>query len=221
MTVIVGAEDAETKDFRLHRSIICVKSAFFEMACKETFIEGLSKVIKLPEVDVETFNALAQWMYDGGYNLPQVRDKNLDQIIRIFAAADFLQMPGIKAEILGGMTTELVSQKAVKLDRVTDPFVFIDGICEHVHREDWKGMRDLIEGLFPWWFLNKEDMEKIIERTGSIYTAVWLDVYQTIIRKTYCSKCCLDKTPVAKKDINNCVTCGNVILVKPIDMSNH
>ncbi|KAF3176854.1 hypothetical protein EYR41_011879 [Orbilia oligospora] len=57
--------------FHLHHSVVRSSSEFFKTACKtDTFKEGITRVIHLPEIDVATFERVIAWQYEQGYDIP-------------------------------------------------------------------------------------------------------------------------------------------------------
>ncbi|KAK3645080.1 hypothetical protein LTR56_002702 [Elasticomyces elasticus] len=60
ITVLVGEEKVP---FTIHTKTVRAKSKFFDAACQREWIEGRERVVKLPEVDPETFELYATWMY--------------------------------------------------------------------------------------------------------------------------------------------------------------
>ncbi|KAF3941912.1 hypothetical protein ABW19_dt0203920 [Dactylella cylindrospora] len=96
VTIYAGAEKTP---FQLHRAIICLKSDFFKAACKPNFQEGLSREINLPEIEPETFEKIARYIYGEEYVFDTFDCKHTD-LVRVFEAADFLGIRALKASIL-------------------------------------------------------------------------------------------------------------------------
>lgn len=55
----------ETQQFTVHRHLVCAKSKFFEAACSKLWAEGKEKLVRLPEVEVDVFQAYLVWVYTG------------------------------------------------------------------------------------------------------------------------------------------------------------
>ena len=47
----------DSKQFTIHKHLICAKSKFFEAACSKLWAEDTEKVVRLPEVKVDAFQA--------------------------------------------------------------------------------------------------------------------------------------------------------------------
>ena len=54
-----------TQEFTVHRHLICANSKFFKAACSKLWAEGKEKVVRLPEVRVDAFQAYVVWVYTG------------------------------------------------------------------------------------------------------------------------------------------------------------
>lgn len=55
----------ETQEFTVHRHLVCANSKFFKAACSKLWAEGKEKVVRLPEVKVDAFQAYLVWVYTG------------------------------------------------------------------------------------------------------------------------------------------------------------
>lgn len=62
ITILVDLD--ETK-FMIHEDVITSSSKFFRAACSGGFKEAQEKVVRLPDIDVETFKLYAHWLYTG------------------------------------------------------------------------------------------------------------------------------------------------------------
>jgi hypothetical protein len=62
--VLVGPEGKE-ESFAIHKDLICANSKFFKAACSKLWTEGREKIVRLPEVKVEIFQAYIVWVYSG------------------------------------------------------------------------------------------------------------------------------------------------------------
>ena len=58
-------QTTETQEFTVHRHLACANSKFFEAACSKLWIEGKEKIVRLPEVKVDAFQAYLVWVYAG------------------------------------------------------------------------------------------------------------------------------------------------------------
>ncbi|KAE9984452.1 hypothetical protein EG328_008751 [Venturia inaequalis] len=58
--------------FTVHKSVICMQSSFFEKACKkDTFMEGATGVVDLPDDDPVAVKAMIEFLYLGSYSYDQ------------------------------------------------------------------------------------------------------------------------------------------------------
>lgn len=55
----------ETQEFTVHRHLVCANSKFFKAACSKLWAEGKEKVVRLPEVKLDAFQAYLVWVYTG------------------------------------------------------------------------------------------------------------------------------------------------------------
>jgi hypothetical protein len=62
VTILVGPDE---QHFLIHQDAICDKSKFFKAACSQRWIEGQVKLVRLPEANVEVFEAYCKWVYSG------------------------------------------------------------------------------------------------------------------------------------------------------------
>jgi hypothetical protein len=60
VTVLVAKEE---KRFTLHQDAVCAKSKFFKAACSKHWLEGQKRTVRLPEVEVATFQSYCRWIY--------------------------------------------------------------------------------------------------------------------------------------------------------------
>lgn len=60
ITVLVGPEE---KAYILHTSVLTAQSTFFRAAVEGGFKESKEKVIRLPEIDTESWSTYLQWIY--------------------------------------------------------------------------------------------------------------------------------------------------------------
>jgi hypothetical protein len=59
------SQPGDAQEFTIHRDLICANSKFFNAACSKLWTEGKEKVVRLPEVKVDTFQAYFVWAYTG------------------------------------------------------------------------------------------------------------------------------------------------------------
>lgn len=81
----------ETQEFTVHRHLVCANSKFFEAACSKLWAEGKEKIVRLPEVKVDAFQAYLVWVYTGKvvFNGEAPRHK-LRAIIDLYLLGDVL-----------------------------------------------------------------------------------------------------------------------------------
>lgn len=98
ITILVG--DKETK-FQVHENVITHWSGFFRKACSSDFREAAEKLVRLPEMDVDSFASYVHWAYTGIVRVKddEVVDLTRDatqtgclkiQLIKLYTAADVL-----------------------------------------------------------------------------------------------------------------------------------
>lgn len=61
----LATQTGEEEQFTVHKHLICAKSKFFKAACSGSWAEGKDRVVRLPEVKAETFQAYIVWVYSG------------------------------------------------------------------------------------------------------------------------------------------------------------
>jgi hypothetical protein len=60
------------QEFHVHRIIICPKSSYFRLMCKETFKEGITKKLDLVDEDPDVFSAVMTFLYTGIYETDKI-----------------------------------------------------------------------------------------------------------------------------------------------------
>jgi hypothetical protein len=65
VTITVGSEDDSSRTFTIHKSLICMHSAYFHKAFTTTYKEGNDGHMNLPEDWPESFAVVYGWMYSG------------------------------------------------------------------------------------------------------------------------------------------------------------
>ncbi|KAK3109896.1 hypothetical protein LTR53_016378 [Teratosphaeriaceae sp. CCFEE 6253] len=124
--VLVGPEEVL---FHLHGQNLRHATPFFAAACSRGWKEGSEKVIRLPTVEADSFEIYANWIYEGTIGLDlvplapsdrqatpleipsdilgqQERDSRADdiqQLIKLYVAADLFLDDSLKDEILSEM----------------------------------------------------------------------------------------------------------------------
>ncbi|KAK4888590.1 hypothetical protein LTR27_012542 [Elasticomyces elasticus] len=128
ITVLVGEEKVP---FTIHTKTVRAKSKFFDAACQREWIEGRERVVKLPEVEPETFELYATWMYQGkidhetlrmaavflaGANKTRLGDKQAKlcwtstmDLMRLHVAADFLGDAELMKRAVDGITETITA----------------------------------------------------------------------------------------------------------------
>jgi hypothetical protein len=84
-------QTTETQEFTVHRHLVCANSKFFKAACSKLWAEGEEKIVRLPEVKVDAFQAYLVWVYTGKvvFNGEAPRHK-LRAIIDLYLLGDIL-----------------------------------------------------------------------------------------------------------------------------------
>ncbi|KAK6495150.1 hypothetical protein TWF481_003178 [Arthrobotrys musiformis] len=98
VTVFAGPD--EKTHFKLHRAVIRPASDFFRAACKaNTFKEGATKTIHLPEILPSTFARVANWLYEQSDNYKE-QERSVYTELELFQAANFLQIEPLRCQTL-------------------------------------------------------------------------------------------------------------------------
>ncbi|KAK6347496.1 hypothetical protein TWF718_005337 [Orbilia javanica] len=94
LTIQVGEEG---KRFQVHKDLFMAKSKFFKAAaCSSShFREGVERLVRLPEIDVESMKRLIRWFYEAYLDLPTdiISDEGYEITLNLLNAADFLEIP--------------------------------------------------------------------------------------------------------------------------------
>jgi hypothetical protein len=60
------------REFHVHRVIICPRSSYFRLMCKENFKEGITKRLELTDEDPDVFQAVLTFLYTGIYETDKI-----------------------------------------------------------------------------------------------------------------------------------------------------
>ena len=80
LTVLVGQDE---KPFLVHTAYICKTSGFFAKAYSHGWKEDRERIVRLPEADVELFQAYLYWTYTGNLEVdlpPPLTEGNTSSI---------------------------------------------------------------------------------------------------------------------------------------------
>ncbi|KAK6518710.1 hypothetical protein TWF506_005848 [Arthrobotrys conoides] len=185
--VLVGVNE---KNYDLHRNIISLSSSFFEAACREgrPFIESVEKLIKLPDIEPKEFDVVIQWIYQGGYKLPDYA--KCDEFCNVFKAVDFLGVDGLKSEMLDQLT-KLFSKNSFREDEPVrfgeNGAKFFDRITQYCSISDWLELRKMGDQIFNYWY----DVDSKLVEMGreDLGNAIRIDLYQELFRNNVCGVC--------------------------------
>ncbi|KAH8698628.1 BTB/POZ protein [Talaromyces proteolyticus] len=61
-----------SRDFHVHRLVICHKSSYFRMLCKDNFKEGITQKLELVDEDPDVFQAVLTFLYTGIYETDKI-----------------------------------------------------------------------------------------------------------------------------------------------------
>ncbi|EMC99029.1 hypothetical protein BAUCODRAFT_387901 [Baudoinia panamericana UAMH 10762] len=110
--VTVGKELKPFKTFSLHKGVVSYYSGYFQAALKEnTFQEGQSKRIELPDEEVETFEHFVGWLYTRV--LPGNSDDytaEYNGLIKLWILGDKRQIPLLMNVTIDAMRDVLVKR---------------------------------------------------------------------------------------------------------------
>ncbi|RVD83540.1 uncharacterized protein DFL_007926 [Arthrobotrys flagrans] len=193
--VIVGEERMQ---YDLHRAIICLQSTFFEAACKEGFIEGNTQEIDLPDIEPEAFEAVATWLYSGGFS---IKGKlNTERFCELYKAADFLGIDSLKRAMMSGVAKSLKddiqkksTEGAAVEKTVENPLGLIYSLTKVAPCSDWQGLRQVTDKAIPQYRLSGSWLRGLADsdpaEINGYFTAILLDSYQELINSIFCSSC--------------------------------
>ncbi|KAM3414159.1 hypothetical protein BST61_g10817 [Cercospora zeina] len=90
-----------TRDFHVHKNIVCPASTFFEAACTRDFKEAHTGIVKLPE-SAETVDGILKFIYGlpvGQATVEHAAADNIDHLrecVDIHVASDKYDLPGLR-----------------------------------------------------------------------------------------------------------------------------
>ncbi|KAF3153666.1 hypothetical protein TWF569_001973 [Orbilia oligospora] len=176
--------------FHLHRAVICKTSEFFKAACKPgSFKESIEKEIELPSIHPTTFRKVISWQYQQGYETHWTYGFN-DYIV--FKAADFLQIQGLRQEVLKSLG--VMSQRCNNLHNSShnDIQKFVDKfakICELCCDSDLPALVPIAKGIGAHWRVEAGEILGLSKSGayGSTFLAVMLEALAP--RYDFCYLC--------------------------------
>ncbi|EGX48140.1 hypothetical protein TWF173_001180 [Orbilia oligospora] len=92
ITLLLGRDSFE---FEANRNILASQSKFFEKACyNEEFKEAKERLIKLPDIQLDTMMEVLAWLYRSEPKLPEdfTCNESTCRTLAVLSAADFLQI---------------------------------------------------------------------------------------------------------------------------------
>ena len=97
-----------TQQFTVHRDLLCTNSKFFKAACSKLWAEGSEKVVRLPEVKVDAFQAYLVWAYTGrvAVNKGAPRDE-LTATVDLYLLGDVLDDPSLRNAAMRSLVTSI------------------------------------------------------------------------------------------------------------------
>ncbi|GAB7324321.1 hypothetical protein MBLNU13_g08281t1 [Cladosporium sp. NU13] len=113
--VIAGTPESDTQQFRVHKDRICETSNFFKAAVTtERWLEGRTKVVKLPDFTPRAVQAYIHWVYSDKV-LPEVFWQTAEvsgfneqlAYIKLYLLAEYLDDTPLRVEILDAMISKI------------------------------------------------------------------------------------------------------------------
>ncbi|KAF3931864.1 hypothetical protein ABW19_dt0206595 [Dactylella cylindrospora] len=213
---VITDQKADRREFHLHRAVICNSSAFFKAACKSNFREGIKKEITLPEMESDVFEYIGKWLYGQSLESENLKE---DATLRIYQAADFLQIPELKQEILEKLTGDLeadIEKKSTKYESINKPLELVEGICRTATVSEWTTLQRIVRLAIAKDALTSKDLIEHAkgERDGAFFLPLLVGAYQKSITGAFC-KHCLPKFWSSLEDSCNCFHCNVEIEQRP------
>ncbi|KAK6529864.1 kelch-like [Arthrobotrys megalospora] len=169
--VLVG-ESAE--EFNLHRVVLAAQSDYFDTALKESFEEGKSRKITIPDIESDIFRIIVQYLYTNTLEFAD-KDPAWDTIAALYRAADYLLMPALKVEISKLICIILEDYKYAGHGLAVEGLA---NVFEHATISDWDNIRFCTDAV-PWCLSNDcADYLKRLIREGkdvSVLATVFLE----------------------------------------------
>lgn len=105
--VIVG-RGANSREFQLHKDLLCISSEFFDAMFNGSFTEAQQSVATLPEDDPEVFSKFAAWIYREVIESNAVLDAEhyMEERINLFAFAEKYRLDKLMDDIMGTVCYE-------------------------------------------------------------------------------------------------------------------
>ncbi|KAK6354399.1 hypothetical protein TWF730_008806 [Orbilia blumenaviensis] len=156
------------------------------------------------------FEIMIQWLYDGGYELPD--EVYGSDFACIYKTADFLGISGLKQEMVKQFATLLKSERtATEIRRIKSPLTVLLEVTEIAPCSDWELLRHMANEAMVASSFTKDGLFDIATgKLGSpLFAAIMLEAYQTYIRLNTCIRCVFNAKDrpggfcrVCKKDLS-------------------
>ncbi|KAK6527616.1 hypothetical protein TWF694_004600 [Orbilia ellipsospora] len=214
--------------FDLHRAIITLRSRYFDAACREYFEEGRNREIWLQEIEPDVFASIANWMYDGGYDIATPgRPFSHTHLINAYKAADYLQMPGLKQELLENFAKFLqmaatADDEPIKKEKGYEFYSVLQELCAHSQVSQWVNLRTCAHIGLAYTPITKERLLSFSrDHPGSpLALALLVELYQGIVDSLLCATC---QPAYVPRNNRNCVKCrkpcGTITTITDADLN--
>ncbi|KAL9631440.1 MAG: hypothetical protein Q9164_005891, partial [Protoblastenia rupestris] len=122
--IIVGGERAHRKSFKVHKTLLCNVSAYFEAALGGIFKEGIEQKIELPEDDINTFTHFQYWLYTDTVLLARqdndLKNRDIDwaTLMRLYIFGQARQVPLLQNAVMDGFITLQEVKRWTPLDQI-------------------------------------------------------------------------------------------------------
>jgi len=106
---IVVHDQGEETSFKVHRSVVCAQSTFFDKACSGNFKEASTHSIKLHELDLPTMQDTIKYLYRGEIDMGDSQTLNCGKLQELLKAWNFLGMDAAQLDMLSKVNAKLVA----------------------------------------------------------------------------------------------------------------
>ncbi|KAK6330421.1 hypothetical protein TWF696_003518 [Orbilia brochopaga] len=196
MSDIIVTVGPEKDFFELHKNIITLQSNLLETLCSEGSKKPGTTELILPQVDGHTFRIILEWMYDGKRALRQL--DNDEKFLTIYKAADFLDMPQLKIDIIGLLSHMIAIDFKQQNDPgyvriVASPKELVRKIGSSSHLRDWEALKPLFGVMVKEYTTSPKDEFKDGDPNGKeLMLALAIDALEEErLARARCTSCIL------------------------------
>ena len=115
--VVVRVGTGETKDFQIHKGLLCYFSGYFRAALSGKWVENSERVLELPTEDISIFAKFAGWLYTTSIS-DNSEWPTFDEICQVWAFADRREIPMLMNAMINTLSFKVNEEQSFPTEQV-------------------------------------------------------------------------------------------------------